>query len=308
MHDISVSSRRRKPPPDLAGLLPSWEVALAAERKSPKTIRVYGDGVRAFIRWCHHTNTDLVLSRSAVQAFTVALLDGGAEAHTARARQQALRRFCAWLVAEDELDDDPLLGMKPPQLDAKVTEPLDVDELKRLLKACAGTTLRDRRDEAIVRLMAETGARAGEVVAMAVDDIDVARGMAVIRRGKGGRGRVVPFGPQTGVTIDRYLRTRRGHALAATTALWLGDRGKTFSYSALQRSLAYRARVAGIDRFHPHLLRHTAATRWLAAGGSEGGLMAVAGWRSREMLDRYVAATASERAAVEARGLGLGEL
>jgi integrase len=54
--------------------------------------------------------------------------------------------------------------------------PLDADELKRLIKACAGTTLRDRRDEAIMRLMAETGARAGEVVAMTVDDIDVRRG------------------------------------------------------------------------------------------------------------------------------------
>ena len=116
-----MSSRRRKPPPDLAGLLPSWEVALAAERKSPKTIRVYGDGVRAFIRWCADTNTDPVLTRLTVQAFTVALLDGGAEAHTARARQQALRRFAAWLVAEGELDDDPLLGMKLPQLDTKVT-------------------------------------------------------------------------------------------------------------------------------------------------------------------------------------------
>lgn len=303
-----MSKRRRKPPPDLAGLLPSWEVALAAERKSPKTIRVYGDGVRAFMRWCADSGTEPIVTRAAVQAFTVALLEAGAQPYTARARQQALRRYCAWLLAEDLLDDDPLLGMKPPQLDIKVTEPLDADDLKRLLKACAGTGLRERRDEAIVRLMLETGARAGEVVAMGVADIDVPRGMAVIRRGKGGRGRVVPFGPQTGVAVDRYLRTRRSHTLAATPELWLGDRGRTFSYSALQRSLAYRARLAGIDRFHPHLLRHTAATRWLAAGGSEGGLMAVAGWRSREMLDRYVRATASERAAAESRGLNLGDL
>jgi hypothetical protein len=36
--------------------------------------------------------------------------------------------------------------------------------------------------------------------------------------------------------------------------------------------------------------------------------MAVAGWSSREMLDRYVKASASERAAAEARGLNLGDL
>ena len=61
--------------------------------------------------------------------------------------------------------------------------------------------------------------------------------------------------------------------------------------------------------FKPHVLRHTAAQRWLSAEGSEGGLMAVAGWsRRRDMLDRYTRATASERATEEARRLNLGDL
>ena len=58
----------------------------------------------------------------------------------------------------------------------------------------------------------------------------------------------------------------------------------------------------------PHKLRHTFATHWLANEGSEGGLMAVAGWSRRDMIDRYARATASERAAVESRRLGLGDL
>ncbi len=293
---------------DLAELLPSWELALRSERKSPKTVDVYGAGVRAFLRWCADTGTPPTLDRTTVQAFTVALLDAGAEPATARLRQLSMRRFSAWLAKEGEIDTDPLLGMRPPKIDVKVADPLTEDELKALIKACQGKGIRDRRDEAIIRLMAETGLRAGEVVGIGTADIDLARGQAIVRRGTGGKGRIVPFGPQTATAIDRYVRTRRGHLLAASAALWLGDRGKTFSYAALHRSLGYRARLAGIDRFHPHLLRHTAATRWLAAGGSEGGLMAVAGWRKRDMLDRYTAATASERAAAEARSLGLGEL
>jgi site-specific recombinase XerD len=303
-----MRTAKSKSPPNLAELLDSWDIVMQSERKSPKTVRTYRDGVRGYLRWCEETATEPVLTRGGVQAFTADLLANGAEPATARARQQALRRFSAWLAEEGELDADPLLGMRPPRLDAKVVEPLDGDELKSLLKACAGKGLRDRRDEAIVRLMAETGARAGEVTAMLVADLDLRRGMAVIRRGKGGKGRIVPFSPQTATALDRYIRVRRTHLLAASPALWVGDRGKTFSYSALQRSLAYRAKLAGITRFHPHLLRHTAATRWLAAGGSEGGLMAIAGWSSREMLDRYTRATASDRAAAEARTLGLGEL
>jgi len=168
--------------------------------------------------------------------------------------------------------------------------------------------LRYRRDEAMLRFMLETGARAGEVVAIELSDLDLPGGTAIIRKGKGRKGRVVPFGPATAQALDRYLRLRRAHRLAASPALWLGDRGKGFSYDALHKTLAERAAAAGIVGFHPHKMRHTAAHRWLAAGGSEGGLMAVAGWTRPDMLMRYTKAQASSRAAEEARGLNLGEL
>lgn len=289
-------------------MLPSWLLSLRAERKSAATIKVYGDGVRAFLKWCDEHGHSPALDRDLMKAFVADLLDGGAEPSTARSRQLAMRRFSAWLEEEGEIDDDPLLGLKAPKLDTKVTESLSEDELRRLIKACGGKEFRDRRDAAIVRLMAETGMRAGEVCGLTVDDVDLTRGMVTVRRGKGGKGRVAPFGPQTGVAIDRYLRARRGHALAETTALWLGDRGKSLEYYGLHKTLKWRAELAGLKNFHPHLLRHTAASRWLAAGGSEGGLMAVAGWSTRDMIDRYTRSTAADRAAAEARSLGLGDL
>ena len=300
---------RRKPVPlDLAALLPSWELALRAERKSPQTIKSYGDGVRAFLRWCDEHGHAPALERDLAKGFVADLLERGAEAATARARQLGLRRFSVWLVEEGEIDTDPLLGLKSPKLDAKVTESLSEDELRRLIKACGGKEFRDRRDEAIVRLMAETAMRAGEVTGLLVPDVDLNRGLVTVRRGKGGKGRVAPFGDQVARSIDRYLRARRTHRLAASDALWLGDRGKSLEYYGLHAALKYRAQLAGLTGFHPHLLRHTAASRWLAAGGSEGGLMAVAGWSTRDMIDRYTRATASERAAAEARSLNLGEL
>jgi site-specific recombinase XerD len=300
---------RRKPPAlDLVALLPSWELALRAERKSPQTIKSYGDGVRGFIRWCDANGHSPALDRDLVKGFVADLLDGGAEPATARARQLGVRRFSTWLEEEGEVDADPLLGLKAPKLDTKVTESLTEAELRRLIKACGGKEFRDRRDEAIVRLMAETGMRAGEITGLTVADVDLNRGLVTVRRGKGGKGRIAPFGDQTARAIDRYLRARRTHRLADTEALWLGDRGKSLEYYGLHAALKYRAQLAGLTGFHPHLLRHTAASRWLAAGGSEGGLMAVAGWSTRNMIDRYTKATAAERAAAEARGLGLGEL
>jgi integrase/recombinase XerD len=293
--------------PDLAALLPSWELGLRAERKSPQTIKSYATGVHQYLAYCDANGLPAALDRRQLAAFTDDVLARSQPA-TARVRQLAVKRFSAWLADEGELDSDPLLGVKPPQLDTKVVEPLTDAQIGAMLKACAGPDLRDRRDEAIVRLMVETGARAGEVAALCVSDVDLMAGTAVVRRGNGGRGRVVPIGPQTARAIDRYLRLRRGHALASSDFLWLGDRGRPFRYDGLHKSLAYRAKLAGVERFHPHLLRHTAAHRWLSAGGSEAGLMAVAGWSRPDMLMRYTKAQASARAADEARRLNLGEL
>ncbi len=293
--------------PDLTALLGSWMVHLRAERKSPQTVKSYTAGVQMFLHWCATEGAPAVLDRPTVNAFIAAVLESGAEAATARARQLAVRRFSAWCAEEGETTRDELLGLKPPKLDVKIVPRLTDDQCRALVKACAGREFRDRRDEAIVRFMLEAIVRAGEVVAMGTGDVDLTRGLAIVRRGKGGKGRPVPFGPQTSRAIDRYLRLRRSHRLAATPALWLGDRGKNLSYDGLYAALKYRAELAGIPDFHPHVTRHTAAQRWLSAEGSEGGLMAVAGWTRRDMIDRYTRATASERAAEEARRLGLGD-
>jgi site-specific recombinase XerD len=295
--------------PDLYELMDSWEVSLRAQNKSPNTIRDYLRGVRLYLGWCEENGHPLEITRAQVQTYTAELIAGGKEGNTVRLRQASLRAFARWLVEEDELPNDPLIGLKAPKLPTKVVRGLSDDQLRDLFNACKGTGFTDRRDHAIARLMAETGIRAGELVALKVADVDLKRGLVTIQRGKGAKGRVAPFGPQTAAALDRYMRARRTHRLAATPPLWLGLGGnRGFGYFGLNDAMRMRAERAGIDGFHLHLMRHTAASRWLAKGGTEGGLMAVAGWSSRSMLDRYTTAAASQRAADEARRLNLGDI
>jgi len=296
------------PRPDLLALLSSWVLHLRAERKSAQTVAAYSAAVRIFVAWCEAEGHPARLERSLVQAFTAAQIESGAEAATARLRLVSLRRFSGWAFEEDEIASDELAGLKTPKLDAKTVQPFSEAELKALLKACVGKDFRDRRDEACLRFMLETGARAGEVVAMTTTDVDLNQGVVLIRRGKGGKGRVVPIGAKAVAALDRYIRIRQAHPLAGTPTLWLGHGGRAWSYSALYKALGDRARQAGVEGFHPHRLRHTAADRWLAAGGSEGGLMSVAGWSQHAQLQRYSRARASQRAVEEARNLDLGDL
>jgi integrase/recombinase XerD len=296
--------------PPLADLAESWLLSLEARRKSPATLRAYRAGVAAFLRW-HATEYPLaepVLDKAAVTAY---LADLGRQwsAGTCQLRHAALRQFSAWLAEEGETNTDALRGLRPPKGDKPVIPRLSDEEVAALVRACRGTGFTDRRDEALVRLMTEGLLRASEALGLTVADVDVRRGLATVRRGKGGKGRVVPFGPETGRALDRYLRLRRRHPLASTAPLWLPGAGRpTFGYQGLAAALGARARAAGIGGFHLHRLRHTGASRWLRAGGTPTALRAVGGWTDLTMVLRYTEDDAAAQAIEEARRLGLDRL
>jgi integrase/recombinase XerD len=293
----------------LADLAGSWMIDLA-RRTAPGTRRAYSTGITAFIAW-HAAQapgmpvTAASLDRKTAAAFLSDVLAAGAAPATARLRYQALRQFSAWLAEEGETAADLLLGMKPPRLDKPRVDSLDPGELAALIRACRVPAGADRweafevlRDEAVVRLLADTGMRAGELLALTTGDLDLRRRLVTVTRAKGGKHRIAAFGPDAARAVDRYLRRgRRGHKLAHTPPLWLGTANRGWTYPALRGALAKRAAAAGITGFHPHRLRHTAASAALDAGMAEGDVMAHMGWSSRQMLDRYVEDTAQRRAA-----------
>ncbi len=272
--------------------------------KSPGTITTYTYAVTVYLEWCERLERP-ALDRDSLRAWIADML-GSLSASTARIRQQAVKSYAAWLHEEGEIDANPFTGVAPPKLSAKVTEALRDDQVAAMIKACKGTSLADRRDEALVRFMAETGTRAQETVGILLAETDLAARRTIVRKGKGRKERVVPFSRECAEAIDRYLRMRRRLNMAMEGPLWVGVGGKSFGYYGLRKTLQQRAESASVPNFHLHLMRHTAATRWLRQGGSEGGLMAIAGWDQRSMLDRYTRASATDRALSEAQTLSLG--
>ncbi len=77
--------------------------------------------------------------------------------------------------------------------------------------------------------------------------------------------------------------------------------------SGITQILRRRGRTAGVDQLHPHLFRHIYAHEALSAGTQEAEVMALAGWRSREMLSRYARSAERERAIAAAWRVNVGD-
>ncbi len=297
-------------PADYAEEAGFWRISLRNQNLSAETIRSYLQGVTAFGAWCAGQGRDPDLTVRNAEAWTASLLDGGQSSSTATVRQLAVRRFSAWLAVQEppSIPRDELTALKPPRLDQKVVDALTETQLRALIAACSGRRFVDLRDTAIIRFMASTGARADEVISLKVIDVQIEAGSAVILRGKGGRGRRVGFGTKTAESLARYSRARRRHPLAGRPELWLAERRRVLNYQALYAELRRRATSAGIDGFHPHMLRHTAAVRWMKAGGSVTGLMSQGGWSDVALVQRYLGAAQADLAIEESHRLGLDDI
>lgn len=198
-----------------------------------------------------------------------------------------------------------MANTKPPIVPGAPPPVPSDDQLKKLLKACERKDFRARRDTAIVRLLLDCGLRREECANLTLDDIDLDANTARVV-GKGRRPRVVAFGRKTALALDRYLRVRAGHRDAARPNLWLGHNGP-ITPNGVYQVVRDRAREAGIGQFYTHLLRHQFAHSWLAAGGQEGDLIRLAGWKSRTMLGRYGTSAADERTREAQRKLSPGD-
>ena len=184
----------------------------------------------------------------------------------------ALRSFCRFLFRYGETERD-LTGAIPSVAAwrlAEVPRYLEADDVERVVQACDRSTSVGRRDYAIILLLARLGLRAGEVIALELDDIDWRAGVLMVR-GKGRYHDHLPLPPDVGEAIATYLRQDRPSC--TTRRVFIRSRAphRGFAHPSSLSTIVCRAvRRAGLQPGHTgdHLLRHSLATGMLRRGAS----------------------------------------
>lgn len=254
-----------------------------SEGLSARTVHINQQRIRYFIDYVRSQGLPDTLD-----GLTVAAMRGWVEEQqdrnlsdwTIHTRVRSLKAFSHWLELEGWLDKDPLARMKPPKAQQRPKATLDPKDVEKLLQACTGSLA--LRDRAMLTLLYSTGLRVGELVQLQRDDIDYDQALVLIRRGKGGKFRVVPLGISTDKAIDKYLATRKDDS----PALFVTDDGQPITHSTISMLLKRKGQKIG-KHLYPHLFRHSFAVQFLRNGGKLEVLKQIMGHSSYEVTLHY---------------------
>jgi site-specific recombinase XerD len=184
----------------------------------------------------------------------------------------ALRSFLRFAFLRGETASD-LAASVPTVADwrhAALPRFIPAADVHRILRACDRSTASGRRDYAVLLLLARLGLRAGEVVHMALEDIDWQAGELVVR-GKGARHERLPLPKDVGAALVVYLRRDRArcasrHVFICMRAPHRGFAGPVAVCTIVRRAIE-RAGLQPPSK-GAHLLRHSLATDLLRRGAS----------------------------------------
>ncbi len=178
----------------------------------------------------------------------------------------ALRSFLQYLMRENHLKVNVAKGIRAPKSARKLPEPLDADEMARLLAVSDDSPLAIR-DLAMLELMYSSGLRLAELVSLNLGDVDLADGSVPVT-GKGDKARIVPVGRYANDALQRWLKTRVALANEDELALFVSKQGKRITPRAVQQRFRQWGIKQGLDsRVHPHKLRHAFASHLLESSG-----------------------------------------
>jgi site-specific recombinase XerD len=265
---------------------------------APSTIRtVYSYALDSvLLPWCatHKIESLEQLDQRALDRFTSDLLEIPGKRgqllsrHTVHQYVRVIRQFLKWCRKEGEdVHGNPQLPRLPqPIIDVLTRE--EIDQLE--------TAVPTERDKLIIRLLADTGIRVGELCGLEGDDIITAqdRRSFLKIRGKGSKERLVPLTPPLIRRIDRYRRARPDDARSQRVFL-AARKDRYGEYAPLTRSgvlqlLRHAADRAGITRrVNPHLFRHSFATEALRRGMNPVQLAQLLGHSGLRMIEQVYA-------------------
>ncbi|MBQ9138762.1 MAG: tyrosine recombinase XerD [Alistipes sp.] len=185
----------------------------------------------------------------------------------------SVKSFYNYLLMMDKIESSPAEFITAPKSRRTLPDVLTVGEVERIIGMIDTSTVKGRRDCAMLELLYSCGLRASELISLKLTDLFFGEGYIRVM-GKGSKQRLVPIGRRAQEYVMMYLDDRReqikGKGVTnGEQTLFLSNRRTKLTRVMLFTIIRKAAEAAGITKsVSPHTFRHSFATHLLAGGAS----------------------------------------
>lgn len=235
-----------------------------------------GRRLEAFVSFLDDAGATRITSELALEW---ARRPGEAHRYHCRQRLTIVRGFARYLAAIDPDSEVPSADLLPARYSRRAPYIYSPEEITALMAAARALTppLHGAGIETVIGLLAASGARIGETLALDRENVDLDDGILHVRAAKHSRQREIPLHQSTTQALARYARLRdRQVPRPQTPAFFLDPRGRRLTSWSVQQAFRELIQQAGLEGSGPrrrprlHDLRHTMAVRtllgWYRAG------------------------------------------
>ncbi len=278
--------------------LRAFLVHLEGERQlSARTVAAYAYECRRLLRWLGRDRRRGPIRREDLEACLARLGRSGLSPATQARATSAWRGFFRFAARRGHAAGDPSRALRPPRRGERLPRTVAAEPLLERLDRLPCDTARERRDRAVIELLYSTGLRVGELVALDRADVDLDAGLVRVRRGKGGRERVVPIGRAAAAALRAAWADAPAAASSRTRRsgpVFVGRPESRLSVRTVQRLVAARlAGTAAGAAVTPHAMRHSFASHLLDRGAELRAIQELLGHVSLSSTQIYTRVTSA---------------
>lgn len=259
---------------------------------STRTIEYYKENLSRFFTWLQSDDI-IALSIDKWKEYGIYLHETATKRNgdkysesSIQGAMRAIKSFYNYGISKGVVDDKVIRQLKLPKVHNKEERILDDDEINTLFHSIDESSQTGLRNKCFIALMLDSGLRRGEIPRLNFADLDV-RSKTMIIKGKGGKQRVVPMGEISATLLTDYIFKYRENA-GQQTSVFVDSSGYRCTDNLIKQVFKRIKKKANISRLHPHLLRHTFATNYIADGGDLETLRLILGHANIQTTQRYL--------------------
>jgi integrase/recombinase XerD len=255
---------KTKPATELQALASDYQAHQRAGRWSPRTAALNANVLdKTFLRWCadNEVTRPDQLNQRVIDRWTAYLLEDhqtptghGLARESVRTYTRTLGSFIKW--AQEEGAVTGKVKSRQPTRERKLVETLTRQEIQKL-----EDTATTARDALIIRLLADSGIRLGELLGLRASDlVEQGRERFIHVKGKGARERLVPVVPALFTRLKRYAGHSGDRIFMTVRRSPKTGQLERLRPRSVQNMIGFVAQAAGVRATHPHTFRHSFAT------------------------------------------------